>query len=118
MNNVRALLKKRAEAVFPQKLKEISERVGVPFSKCKVVPKLSKAWAYYCNSTKEVAFSLSAIQLPEENFESLCIHELTHSFSGDHDGAFWNKFRELAGVDLYKLDITHDTHGKWPALNI
>ena len=118
MNNVRALLKKRAEAVFPQKLKEISERVGVPFSKCKVVPKLSKAWAYYCSSTQEVAFSLSAIQLPEENFEALCIHELTHSFTGGHDGAFWNKFRELAGQHIYDLDCTHHRHGKWASLKI
>lgn len=118
MNNVRVLLKKRAEVVFPKKLREISEKLGVPFGKCKVYTRLTRAWAWYDSKTKEVGFSLSAIQLPEENFESLCIHELTHSFTRGHDSAFWNKFKELAGEDLYKLDSMHHSHGKWPSLKI
>lgn len=118
MNNVRAILKKRAETVFPYKLKVISERVGVPFGKCKVNTRLSKAWATYNRDTKDIEFSLSAIQLPEENFESLCLHELSHSFAAGHDGPFWNKFKELAGPRLYELDSMHHAHGKWPSLKI
>ena len=118
MNKVRALLKKRAEVVFSQKLDEISKRVGVSYGKCKINTRLSNAWAQYNMKTKDVEFSLSAIQLPEENFESLCLHELSHSFSSGHDGRFWGKFRQLAGKRLYELDSTGHIHSKWPVLKL
>lgn len=118
MNKVRDMLKKRAETVFPQKLNEISERVGVPYGKCSINTRLSNAWAQYKRKTRNIEFSLSAIQLPEENFESICIHELSHSFSSDHDGVFWSKFRQLAGQRLYELDSVHHIHNKWPTLKL
>ena len=118
MNSVRELLKKRAEIVFPQKLKQVSERIGVPYGKCKVNTRISKAWAFFIPSTRDIEISLSAIQLPEENLETLCVHELMHNFSGEHDGLFWKKFRELGGQHLYQLDGTHDNHRKWPTLKL
>ena len=118
MNKVRELLKKRAEVMFIQKLSEISERVGVPYGKCVINTRLSKAWAQYNRTTKDVEFSLSAIMLPEENFESLCLHELSHSFSDGHDGKFYTKFRQLAGQRLYDLDFTGHIHNRWPMLKL
>ena len=118
MNKVRDLLKKRAEVVFPQKLSEISERVEVPYGKCLINTRLTNAWAQYDRKTKNVEFSLSAIQVPEENFESICIHELAHSFSAGHDGVFWSMFRQLAGQRLYQLESTGHIHGKWPMLKL
>ena len=118
MSKVRDLLKKRAAAVFPQKLSEVSQRVGVPYGKCLVNTRLSNAWAQYHRNTKDISFSLSAIQLPEENFESICIHELSHSFTSGHDGVFWKKFRQLAGQRLYELDGIGHIHNKWPSLKI
>ena len=118
MNRVRELLKRRAEIVFPQKLNEISERIGVPYGKCKVNTRISKSWAFFTRGTRDIEISLSAIQLPEENFEALCVHELMHYFSGEHDGVFWKKFKELGGRRLYELDGTHGNHGKWPLLNL
>ena len=118
MSLVRGLLKKRAEVVFPSKLKEVSERIGVPFGKCLINTRLSNAWAQYNPKTRDVEFSLECIQLPEENFESICIHELTHSFSSEHGSFFWAKFRELAGQRLYDLDFTHHRHGRWTGLKI
>ena len=56
--------------------------------------------------------------VPEENFEALCVHELMHNFSGEHDGVFWKKFKELGGRRLYELDGTHGNHGKWPSLKL
>ena len=118
MNKVRDLLKKRAELVFPRKLAEVSKRVGIPYGKCLINTRLSQAWAQYNRATKDVEFSLSAILLPEENFESICLHELAHSFSSGHDGVFWRKFREIAGKHLYELDATGHRHSMWPILNI
>ena len=118
MNKVRELLKKRAEELFPQKLTEISERVGVPYGKCMINTRLSKAWAQYNRATKDIEFSLSVILLPEENFESICIHELSHSFAFGHDGKFFSKFRQLAGQRLYDLDFTGHIHNRWPLLKL
>ena len=118
MNKVRDLLKKRAEVVFLHKLNEVSERVRVPYGKCLINTRLTNAWAQYNRKTKDIEFSLSVIQLPEENFESICVHELSHSFSSDHDGVFWRKFRQLAGQHLYELDSTGHIHNKWQTLNL
>ena len=118
MNKVRTLLKKRAEIAFPQKLKEVSERIGVPFNRCCINTRLKKAWACFFTATHDIEFSLSAIQLPAENFEALCIHELMHSFSDNHDNKFWNKLKEYGGEQAYNLDFTHDRHGKWPCLKL
>ena len=118
MNRVRDLLKKRAEVVFPQKLNEVSERIGVPYGKCKVNTRISKAWAFFTPGTRDIEISLSVIQLPEEHLECICVHELMHNFSGEHDGVFWKKFRELGGQHLYQLDGTHDNHRKWPTLKL
>lgn len=118
MNRVRELLKKRAEVVFPQKLNEVSERIGVPYGKCKVNTRISKAWAFFTPGTRDIEISLSVIQLPEEHLECICVHELMHNFSGEHDGVFWKKFRELGGQHLYQLDGTHDNHRKWPTLKL
>ena len=118
MNKVRDCLKRRAETVFPLKLNEISKRVGVPYGKCLINTRLSNAWAQFNRKTKDIEFSLSAIQLPEENFESICIHELSHSFALGHDGVFWCKFRQLAGERLYNLDSTGHIHSKWSALKL
>ena len=118
MNKVRDLLKKRAEVVFPQKLSEVSERVRVPYGKCLINIRLSKAWAQYNRKTRDIEFCLSAIQLPEENFESICIHELSHTFSSEHDGVFWSKFKQLAGQRLYELDSTGHIHNKWQTLKL
>lgn len=118
MNLVRDLLRKRAEVVFPRKLREVSERIGVPFGKCSINMRLSRALAQYIPISRDVEFSLDAIQLPKENFESLCIHELAHSFSSDHNGLFWSRFRELAGQRLYDLDSTHHCHGRWNTLKL
>ena len=118
MNKVRDLLKKRAEAAFAKKLNEVSERVGVPYGKCLINTRLSSAWAQYNRKTKDIEFSLHVILLPEENFESICIHELSHSFSSDHDRVFWSKFRQLAGKRLYELDSTGHIHSRWPVLKL
>jgi hypothetical protein len=118
MNKVRDLLKKRAEVAFSQKLNEVSKRVEVPYGKCLINIRLCNAWAQYDSKTRDVEFSLSAIFLPEENFESLCIHELSHSFSSAHDWVFRSKFRQLAGQRLYELDSIGHIHSKWPTLKL
>lgn len=118
MNRVRELLKKRAEIVFPQKLKQVSERIGMPYGKCKVNTRITKSWAFFTKGTCDIEISLSAIQLPEEHLESICVHELMHNFSIEHDGVFWKKFKELGGQHLYELDGKHENHGKWPSLKL
>ena len=118
MNKTRELLRKRAEYVFPMKLKEVSERIGVPYGKCKISPALSKSYAYFTIKTHDVTFALGCIDLPEESIEAICVHELMHSFSADHNSRFYTKLREYGGQRLYDRDFRLEDGITWRRLRL
>ena len=85
MNKVLDLLRKRANVVIPQKLNELSQRMGIPYGKCKISKNMRRAW--------------------EEYLEAICAHELTHCLVPNHEGKFWQTFKERAGEYLVSLDV-------------
>lgn len=118
MNKTRELLRKRAEYVFPMKLKEVSERIGVPYGRCKISPTLSKSYAYFTIKTRDVTFALGCIDLPEESIEAICVHELMHTFSADHNSRFYTKLKEYGGQRLYDRDFRLEDGITWRRLRL
>lgn len=118
MNKVRDLLKKRAEIVLPHVLKEVSERIGVPYGNSRVNSRMTKTWATFDTRNKEITFSLECIQLPQESVESICVHELMHTFAHGHGSLFWRKFEEYGCRRLYDLDSKVDQDLKWQRLRL
>ena len=118
LKKARDVIYERAQNVIPQVLQRVSERINVPYGKCKVVKTLRYASATYSPSTGDIKFSATCIQLPEKTLESLCVHELTHSFVHGHGKDFYDKLLELGGREMYDLDNNIWKEKMWPYLNI
>lgn len=118
LRKVKEIIYKRAQEVIPQVLQKVSERINVPYRKCIVVKTLRNYSAMYYPATRDVTFCASCIQLPRESLESLCIHELTHSFVNGHDKNFHDKMLELGGHEMHELDKNLWKENLWPYLKI
>ena len=118
LKKVRDVIYKRAQIVIPQVLQRVSERINVPYRRCIVVKTIRDAIATYFSSTRDVEFSTTCIQLPEKSLESLCIHELTHSFVNGHGKDFYDKMQELGGREMCDLNKNLWKENMWPYLNI
>lgn len=118
LRKVKEIIYKRAQEVIPQVLQKVSERINVPYRKCIVVKTLRNYSAKYYPATRDVTFCASCIQLPRESLESLCIHELTHSFVHSHNKDFYDKMLQLGGRKMCDLDKNLWKENLWPYLNI
>jgi hypothetical protein len=118
LRKVKEIIYKRAQEVIPQVLQKVSERINVPYRKCIVVKTLRNYSAMYYPATRDVTFCASCIQLPRESLESLCIHELTHSFVNGHGKDFYDKMLELGGREMCDLDKNLWKENLWPYLKI
>ena len=107
MNKVLDLLRKRAEVVFPQKLNELSQRMGIPYGKCKISKNMMRASGECFYETRNIHIALRCIMIPEEYLEAICAHELTHCLVPNHEGKFWQTFKERAGEYLVSLDVKY-----------
>lgn len=105
MNKVLDLLRKRANVVIPQKLNELSQRMGIPYGKCKISKNMRRAWDECFYETRNIHISFRRIRMPEEYLEAICAHELTHCLFPNHEGKFWQTFKERAGEYLVSLDV-------------
>lgn len=113
LKKVKDLLFKRAQVVLPQKLKEVSERINVPYGSCKVIRNMGKFVAMNFKMGEKITFIASCVQLPEESLESLCIHELAHNFVSSHGREFIEKMIELGGEECVRLDQNLFKETKW-----
>ena len=115
---VRQMLFKRTQEVVPPILKEVSERINVPYGKCEVVMTHRSFVAYNIGTNHDIYFTASSIQLPKESLETLCIHELTHNFVSEHGKDFYDKMAELGGEEAVKRDKSMWKEGRWPYLRM
>ena len=114
LRKVQDLFFARAQAVIPNRLKEITDRLGHPEKTCKIVRKLRGAYA--CNHTDRniVEVRAGCIQLPIDSLDSLLIHEITHDFVLGHGSNFYRKMEELGSKYLCDLDKKLFEEGRWP----
>lgn len=118
LKKVKDVLYKRAQVVIPEVLQRVSSRINVPYRNCIVVKALRYYSALYDFDTHDITFCASCVQLPEQSLESLCIHELTHSFVRGHDKDFYDKMLELGGQTMLDCDDNLWKENQWPYLNI
>ena len=115
---VREVVFKRAQVAIPPVLQRVSERINVPYGKCIVVKDIGRFLAMHDFYTQDVTFCSSCVQLPEKSLESLCIHELTHSFVRNHGKDFYDKMLELGGKEMCDLEKNLWKEDMWPYLKI
>ena len=113
LKKVQVLLFRRAQVILPQKLREVSQKINVPYKKCNVILRARRYVAINYDRGNKIEFCAQCVQLPDESLEALCIHELTHNYVLSHNRAFYQKMEELGGSRVVDLDIHLWEEGKW-----
>ena len=113
---VKDLLYKRAQQVLPQVLQSVSERLQVPYGKCKVVKACRTYWAINYAPSHDISMSYACIQLPQRSVEAICIHELTHNFVRGHGKDFYAKMVELGGEEVLRINKNLGKEPQWSSL--
>jgi predicted metal-dependent hydrolase len=100
-------LKKEAETLLPQRVKELGTRHGYIFEAISV-KKLTSRWGS-CSSSGVVTLSYYLMQLPWQLIDYVILHELVHTKHMNHSPKFWAQLDKLApGVkELQKQIRTH-----------
>ena len=117
-NKVKEMLYKRAQAVIPLILQDVSKRIKVPYGKCLIEKACNRNYsAFNYDQGNVITFCAITIQLPVKSLEALCVHELTHNFVPSHGQAFYDKMIELGGEEYYLLDQNLWKEDKWQYFN-
>ena len=95
----------KVKQTIPQKLNELSQRMGISYGKCKIARRMTWKLGIWYPITNDIHLALRCIMLPEEYLEAICAHELTHCLVPNHQVEFWQTFEERAGEHLVRLDM-------------
>lgn len=86
-------LKKEAENLLPQRLRQLSLKYQLPYNQLKI-RNLKSRWGS-CNNLKVITLSQNLLNLPWELIDYVIIHELIHTRHMNHSIEFWNNFDKL-----------------------
>ena len=88
---VRAL-KKEAESLLPQRLRDLAAQTGFHYSSVHV-KRLKSRWGS-CSSQQEITLNLFLMQLPWHLIDYVLLHELVHTKVMQHGAPFWDEFEK------------------------
>lgn len=86
-------LKKEAETLLPQRLKDLASRHGFKYRTVKI-RSLTSRWGS-CSTHKDITLSYYLMQLPWNLIDYVLLHELVHTEHMNHSAAFWQRLEEL-----------------------
>jgi predicted metal-dependent hydrolase len=86
--SVRAL-RKEAELLLPQRLKELAGKTGFSYTNVSV-KQLKSRWGS-CSAKQEIVLNLFLMQLPWHLIDYVLLHELTHTKVMRHGAPFWKE---------------------------
>jgi predicted metal-dependent hydrolase len=82
-------LRKEAEALLPQRLRQLADLCGFTYTSVEV-RQLKSRWGS-CSSKKEIVLNLFLMQLPWHLIDYVLMHELTHTKVMRHGPPFWQE---------------------------
>ena len=80
-------LKKQAENLLPQRLKQLAADYGYNYSSVRVKP-LKSRWGS-CDYEKNIILNIYLMLLPWDLIDYVCLHELSHTVVMKHGEDFW-----------------------------
>lgn len=86
--SIRAL-RKEAEALLPQRLRDLAQQTGFTY-KSVGVKQLKSRWGS-CSAQQEITLNLFLMQLPWRLIDYVLLHELTHTKVMRHGAPFWKE---------------------------
>ena len=101
--HLRDWLHQRARQVLPDWLQQVSEQVGLPFSKVQIRGQKTR-WGS-CSSRHTISLNRNLLLLPAATVRYLFIHELCHTRHMNHSANFWGLVSEL--MPEYKQHEEH-----------
>jgi len=97
-------LKKDAEKLLPQRVKELAAARGFDYGSVRV-KRLRSRWGS-CSNQKDITLNYYLIQLPWTLIDYVVLHELTHTMYLHHGSAFWDHLQSLMPeVKQHRKDI-------------
>ncbi len=100
---IEAWYRRQAEALFPERLRIVNARLGLPYGRVTVRDQRTR-WGS-CSARGNLAFNWRLMIAPLAILDSVVAHELTHLVDPSHAPSFW---RRLAAVDP-----AYDAHRRW-----
>lgn len=115
---IKEWLRKQAKERLLEQCEYWADQMGVRYRKITVRDQKTR-WGS-CSSTGSLNFSWRLVMMPEEVFEYIVIHELSHLVHMDHSPAFWRlveahcpafeqhrNWLKINGTYLHKYDTTN-----------
>lgn len=87
-------LRKEAEQLLPQRLRDLAERTGFTYRSVSI-KQLKSRWGS-CNTSKDITLNLFLMQLPWRLIDYVLLHELTHTKVMRHGAPFWEEMEKHA----------------------
>jgi predicted metal-dependent hydrolase len=102
------LLRRKAHAYLPFKLKQLSEKHNLPYKRLSI--RASKTRWGSCSSAKNINLSFYLMKLPEHLIDYVILHELAHTIHQNHSKAFWQALSALLGQEAKLVDRELKVH--------
>lgn len=94
-------LRKNARIRLTSRLKELSEKHGLPFNAIKI--NASKGRWGSCSAKKDINLSFYLLLLPAHLIDYVLLHELSHTKEMNHGENFWKLLHRLTGGKALEL---------------
>ena len=102
-------LQRRAEAVLPPWLEQISREVGLPYRRVAIRAQKSR-WGS-CSSQKNISLNRASLFLSPLEVRYLMIHELCHTVHLNHSAKYWSLVAKLMPeYDLVEARLRRAMH--------
>ncbi|MCE2929647.1 MAG: M48 family metallopeptidase, partial [Candidatus Caenarcaniphilales bacterium] len=102
------LLRRKAHAYLPFRLKTLSEKHNLPFKRLSI--RASKTRWGSCSSAKNINLSIYLMKLPEHLIDYVILHELAHTIHQNHSKSFWQALSSLLGQEAKLVDKELKVH--------
>lgn len=94
-------MRKRAQEVLPERLRQLSLRHGLPFTDVKINSSRGR-WGS-CSGRRSINLSCYLVLLPVRLIDYVLLHELSHTREMNHGDRFWALLNSLTGGHALEL---------------
>ncbi len=97
------LMKMAAEEYLPKRLKELSERVGLGYTQCRISHGHKTLGSFY-NKSKQIDLSYHLMKRTPIQVDAVIVHELCHGVEFNHDNEFYYAMERYGGAAIARAD--------------
>lgn len=96
------LMQLAAEEYLPKRLKELSESIGLGYSRCQISHGTKTLGSF--NQDKRIKLSFHLMKRTPIEIDAVIVHELCHGVEFNHDNEFHYAVQKYGGMAIYHAD--------------